>query len=149
MKHTDNIYNDFEMWKHKDIYNLVERMKLNSIKDSLEIYNNTKINLNYELWISVVNELDQRQYKFNFLHEVLNAAYFIHLLIKKEGYTNIEEYKIFTAIIDSKNKTLLDDITDNFMLWDSPKDHELEKENKQLKEQLKQLGIKGKLKIIS
>ncbi len=25
MKHADNIYNDFEMWKHKDIYNLVER----------------------------------------------------------------------------------------------------------------------------
>ncbi len=141
MKYTDNIYNDLEMWRHKDIYKLVKRMELNSIKDSLEIYNNSKTKLKYELWINITDELDNREYKYNSLYEVLNAAYFVHLLIKKEGYANIEEFKILTIVKDGKNKIIIDDLTNNLELWDTIQESQIMQENKIMKEKMQELEL--------
>ena len=108
-------------------------MKLNSTKDTLEKYNNTKVNLYYELAIKLEGELDQRIYKYDTLNEAIAAAYFIYLLTLKEGYDTIQDYKIFTTVKNGRNKVIIDDVTDNFHCWDVIDNTKIAKENEELR----------------
>jgi len=141
MRHTDNIYNDLEMYKHREIYNLVDTMCLNSTTGNINIYDNNKITLKYELIVKLGNELDQREYKFNSLYQVLNAAYFVSLLIKKDNNNIIQDFKIFSYIANGKNKVIFEDITDNIYYWDTVQESKIKQENEEMKEQLKELQL--------
>lgn len=134
-KKTNNIYDDFEIYKHKEIQERVNTMQCSSIKNAMRIYHNTKTNLYYELAIKLKNELDQREYKYNMLNEVLTATYFLYLLIQKEGYINIEDYKIFTTVRDGKNRIIIEDVTDNFHCWNSTIEKRLNIEIQKLKDE--------------
>ena len=141
MKYTDNIYNDLEMWKDKEIYNLVDIMRLNSTTNNIRIYDNSKINLKYELLVKLSDELDQREYKFNSLYQVLNAAYFVSLLTKKNNNNTIQDFKIFSCITNGKNKIIYEDVTDNIHCWNSIQESKLKQQNKELKEKMQELEL--------
>ena len=140
-KYTDNIYNDFQCCNHQEILKQVRRMMLNSTKDNIRQYGDTNTTVKYKLFIKLSNELDQREYNYNTLSEVLTANYFISLLIKKGAHEIIEDYRIYTEILDGNNDTLFEDYTDNIHYWNNPIDQQIQEENKQLKEQLVELEL--------
>lgn len=115
-KKTDNIYNDFEMYKHNEIYKNVECMMLNATKDNLRKYDNTKTDIYYEVAVKVANELNQRIYKYNTQDQALTACHFLYLLVQKEDYKNIENYYLYTTITENGN-IVIEDTTDNFHYW--------------------------------
>ena len=118
MKFTGNIYNDFHMYKHKDIFKRVQCMMLNSTKDNVEKYHNTKVSLYYELDVLVKDELDPITYKYDTLYAAITAVYFLNLLTQKEGYDYILDYKIHTIVKDgSRDREIIVDVTDNFHYW--------------------------------
>lgn len=148
-RYTGIIYNDLEWYKYKDIQNRINIMMCSSAKNNLETYNNSKINLSYEVAILLNNELDQRIYKYNTLNEATTAVYFINLLIQKEGYAEdtsnyiekqnyqgIVDYKVFTSVKDGKGKEIISDVTDNFHYWKSLESDIKDKEIKEQKEEL-------------
>jgi len=140
-KYTDNIYNDFQCCNHQEILKQVRRMMLNSTKDNIRQYGDTNTTVKYKLFIKLSNELDQREYNYNTLSEVLTANYFISLLTKKGAHEIIEDYRIYTEIFDGNNDTLFEDYTDNIHYWNNPIDQQIQEENKQLKEQLVELEL--------
>jgi hypothetical protein len=129
------------MWKDKEIYNLVDIMRLNSTTNNIRIYDNSKINLKYELLVKLSDELDQREYKFNSLYQVLNAAYFVSLLTKKNNNKTIQDFKIFSCITNGKNKIIYEDVTDNIHCWNSIQESKLKQQNKELKEKMQELEL--------
>ena len=140
-KYTTNIYNDFQCYKHPEINKQLEIMSLNSIKDNIRQYGDTNTTVKYKLCIKLSNELDQREYSYNNLSEVLTASYFISLLTKKGVHGTITDYNIYTEIIDGNNDTLFEDYTDNIHYWNNPVDQQIQEENEQLKEQLAELEL--------
>jgi len=114
---------------------------LNSTKDNIRQYGDTNTTVKYKLFIKLSNELDQREYNYNTLSEVLTANYFISLLTKKGAHEIIEDYRIYTEIFDGNNDTLFEDYTDNIHYWNNPIDQQIQEENKQLKEQLVELEL--------
>jgi len=140
-KYTDNIYNDFQCCNHQEILKQVRRMMLNSTKDNIRQYGSSNTTVKYKLCIKLSNELDPRDYNYNTLSEVLTANYFISLLVKKGNHEIIEDYNIFTEILDGNNETLFEDYTDNVHFWNNPIDSELQQENEKLKEQLIELEL--------
>lgn len=90
MKFTNNIYNDFESYKYKNIKHNIDVAILNN---QLMIDKNITINNTYELQILVNNHIDPFYYTFNNVNELLQAAYFIWLLDKK--IDTIIDYKIW------------------------------------------------------
>lgn len=134
-KKTNNIYNDFEIYKHKEIQERVNIMQCNSIKNATGKYYNTKTTLYYEVAVKLKNELDQREYKYNTLNGALTATYFLYLLVQKERYSNIEDYKLFTTVKDGKNKVIIEDATDNFHYWNSTIEKRLNIEIQKLKDE--------------
>ena len=140
-KYTDNIYNDFKCCNHQEILKQVRRMMLNSTKDNIRQYDNTNTTVKYKLFIKLSNELDQREYNYNTLSEVLTANYFISLLIKKGAHEIIEDYRIYTEILDGNNDTLFEDYTDNIHYWNNPIDQQIQEENEKLMKQLAELEL--------
>lgn len=141
MKHTTNIYNDLEACKHPEISKQINIMRLNSTKDNVRTFENTKINLYYELQIKIKDELDSRYYKYNTLSEVLTANYFVAQLVKKEDYTTIEDYRIFTTITNGKNKVIYEDCTDNIHYWQDTQEYKIKERERQLEEDLQDLEL--------
>jgi len=140
-KYTDNIYNDFQCCNHQEILKQVRRMMLNSTKDNIRQYGDSNTIVKYKLCIKLSDELDPRDYNYETLSEVLTASYFISLLVKKGEGEIIDNYNIYTEIIDGNNETLFEDYTDNVHFWNNPIDSELQEENKKLKEQLAELEL--------
>jgi len=141
IKNTGNIYNDLQSYKYPEIQKQVIRMSLNSIKDNIRQYGNTNTTVKYKLCLKLSNELDQREYNYNTLSEVLTASYFVSLLVKKGIHKTIETYDIYTEIVDDNNNTLFEDYTDNIHYWNNPIDSKLQEENEKLKEQLTELEL--------
>lgn len=135
-RNTGNIFNDLEAYKDKEIFNRINVMLSSSNKDSLNLYHNTKTNLYYEVSVKLENELDQRIYKYKTLNEALTATYFLNLLVQKEGYTTIQDYKLFTTIKDGNNKIIVEDTTDNFHYWRSTIEVKQQKEIEELQIEL-------------
>ena len=115
-KITNNIYNDFEMYRYPEIYKNVECMMLNATKENLRKYNNTKTDIYYEVAVKLSSELNQRIYKYNTLDKALTACYYIYLLVQKEDYTTIENYYLYTTVTENGN-IIIEDTTDNFHYW--------------------------------
>ena len=141
IKNTGNIYNDLGAYKHQDIIKAIQIMELNSIKDNLYIYENSKISLSYEFSVALVGEDEPRQYGFKTLNELLTASYFVSLLVGKEGNTVIADYNLYTTVKDENGIVVLEDTTDNFHFWRALKEKELIEKEKKLTEELEELRL--------
>jgi len=141
IKNTGNIYNDLGAYKHQDIIKAIQIMELNSTKNNLYIYENSKISLSYEFSVVLVGEDEPRQYGFKTLNELLTASYFVSLLVGKEGNTVIADYNLYTTVKDENGIIVLEDTTDNFHFWRSLKEKELLENERKLKKELEELRL--------
>lgn len=129
---TNNIYNDFKAYKHKDIMKRVESMHLGSTKDT---YKEEGITAKYFVQVLYSEKFDPLYYEYSTKADALTAIYFIKLLDEKLP-NKIILYNMITEIYKD-NEEIYSDITDNYYYWESTKANRLQKELEAKEEELK------------
>lgn len=133
IKFTNNIYNDFESYKHKDIMKRVEMMQIGSTKyqEIKEGYKEL-----YTVQVLYSEKEDPLYYSYTLKKDAISAMYFIKLLDEKLP-GKILLYNLITEIYKD-NEEIYYDVTDNYYYWESTEANRLKQE---LEEKEKELEL--------
>lgn len=125
MNKTDNIYNDFESYKYKNIFNNIQIAICNT-KQEIEWNKKEGNKTECELIIKLESERESRIYKYDNINSLLNSAYFIWQLEKHR-----EDIQLLQIWINNE-------ITYIFDYWRSELERELQQ---QIEDQQKEIEI--------
>lgn len=129
---TNNIYNDFESYKHKDIVKRVESMQIGSTK-----YQEVKEDYKelYTVQVLYSEKEDPLYYSYKLKKDAISAIYFIKLLDEKLPGTIIL-YNLITEIYKD-GEEIYYNVTDNYYYWESTEANRLKQKLEEKEEELK------------